>query len=112
MTFSIGNKAGAPEQDLSDPYLTYNEPSGHLPLEEDQPVLLDFYVTNCELTPQGYNVLLTVDGATKRKLSSWQPYYIYGLTKGKHTVVLELLGFDGKRVKGSFNRVEREIQIQ
>ncbi len=112
LTFSVGDKKGTINQDLDGPYLTYNEPSDHLPLKEGKPILLDFYVANCELTPKSYNVLLTIDGKFKRKLSSWQPYYIYGMKEGKHTVALELLGPNGKRVKGPFNKVERTIEVQ
>ena len=51
-------------------------------LTESQPVLLDFFISNCELTSDGYKVRLIVDGDAIRTLTSWQPYYIYGLKKG------------------------------
>jgi hypothetical protein len=110
--FYVGSQGGAPDTDLTKPYLTYNEPSDHMVLKQGKPVLLDFYITNCELSHDGYKVLLTIDGKIKRNLTSWQPYYIYGLDKGKHTIRLQLMDPNGKEVKGSFNDVERTIQIQ
>ncbi len=96
---------------LSAPYLTYNEPSNQMPLTANQPILLDFLVTNCELTPDGYKVRLSIDGKAHRTLNVWQPYYIYGLPKGKHTIRLELLDRSGNVVPGSFNDVRRTITI-
>lgn len=98
--------------DLSAPYLTYNEPSDQMPLTANQPILLDFLVTNCELSPDGYKVRLSIDGKANRTLTVWQPYYIYGLPKGKHTVRLELLDQSGKVVSGPFNDVRRTITIR
>ena len=54
---------------------------------------------------------LTVDGKVHRTLTSWQPYYIYGLQKGKHTIRLELVDASGKVVAGPFNDVQRTIQV-
>jgi hypothetical protein len=92
--------------------LTYNEPSDNMPLTEGQPILLDFFISNCELTKDGYKVRLSIDGKGTRTLTSWQPYYIYGLKRGRHKVKLELLDPDDKVVPGTFNRVERTINVQ
>jgi len=111
-TFFIGNTDNPKKYDLSKPYLTYNEPSGLMTLYESMPVLLDFLVANCELTTDGYKVHLIVDGVDVRTLTSWQPYYIYGLKKGKHTIRLELLTPSGSVAPGLFNDVERTIVIE
>jgi hypothetical protein len=108
--FFIGER-GPTKFDMGKPYLTYNEPSNQLFLVEDSPILLDFFITNCELTKDGYKVRLTVDKIATRTLTEWQPYYIYGLTAGQHTVRLELLGPDGNLFKGPFNDVEQTITI-
>lgn len=110
--FYIGNRDDGPKVDFSQPYLTYNEPSDQIPLSENQPVLLDFYLSNCELTQDGYKVILTIDGKNKRTLTSWQPYYIYGLKRGKHAIRLQLVNARGQVVKGPFNDVERAIYIR
>lgn len=111
-TFYVGSKEMGPDVDLKKPYLTYNEPSGQIPLRSGQPVLLDFYLSNCELSSDGYKLLLTIDSKTKRTLTAWQPYYIYGLTAGKHKIRLQLVDAKGKQVAGPFNDVERTIVVQ
>ena len=111
-TFFVGSSKDSSKFDLMKPYLTYNEPSGLLELKESMPVLLDFLVSNCELTSDGYKVRLIVDGGAVRTLTSWQPYYLYGLKKGKHTIRLELLSPSGAVLPGIFNDVERTIRIE
>lgn len=109
--FYVGSQSGKPMMDLSAPYITYNEPSDQLYLVQDKPVLLDFYVSNTELSSDGYKVRLTIDGKVNRTLTAWQPYYIYGLKKGGHTIRLELLDGNGKLVPGAFNDVKQSITV-
>jgi hypothetical protein len=97
---------------LSKPFITYNEPQGDYDFHPSVPILLDFYVTNCQLSRDGYKVRLTIDGTTKRTLSQWVPYYIYGLQKGSHTIRLELLDRQNNLVPGLFNNIERTIKIR
>jgi hypothetical protein len=98
-------------QDLDAPYVTYNEPSGYLRLKEDHPVLLDFYLSNCELSNDGYKVKVTIDKKIERILTKWTPYYIYGLKKGKHELKLELMNKNDRRVDGVFNENIRQFRI-
>lgn len=109
--FYVGKETKEMPLNLQGPYLTYNEPSNQIPLRESQPILLDFYISNCELSQDGYKVRLAIDKKFITDLTSWQPYYIYGLTKGSHTVSLSLLDPKGKVVPGSFNTVERKISV-
>lgn len=111
INFYIGSGTARSGMDLSKPFLTYNEPSDQIDHVADQPVLLDFYLNNTELTADGYKVRVTIDGKTNRMLTSWQPYYIYGLKKGKHSVRLELLDNRNQLVSGSFNNVERTFTV-
>ena len=111
--FFVG-KNGEREQsafNLKKPFLTFNEPSNQLFLEADNPVLLDFLISNCELSNDGYKVRLTIDRKATRTLTEWRPYYIYGLSEGQHTVRLELLNPSGNLVPGPFNDVEQTITI-
>jgi hypothetical protein len=98
--------------DLSVPYLTYNEPQGSFKTGKNKPVLLDFYIKNCKLSKDGYKVRLTIDGANMRILTQWVPYYIYGLSKGSHTLRLELLDPKNKVVSGTFNDFKQNIEIK
>jgi hypothetical protein len=111
LNFYIGEQEDNPNMDLSKPFLTYNEPSDEMPLTEDKPILLDFYICNAELSSDGYKVRLTIDGKVNRVISSWQPFYIYGLKKGKHTVRLELLDQENVLVPGTFNDVKRTFTV-
>jgi hypothetical protein len=110
-TFTIGNKPETSRYDLSKPFLTYNEPSNQMYLTEDMPILLDFFVSNCELSSDGYKVRLTVDGNTTRTLTAWQPYYIYGLKKGNHTIRIELLNSRGKPLTFPMTSAEQTITV-
>ena len=94
------------------PYLTYNEPQGKYPAHRSDPLLLDFYLSNCTLSPNGYTVRLVIDGKQQELLTAWTPYYIKGLKPGRHTIRLELLDERRQQVPGAFNRVEREIEIE
>lgn len=109
--FYVNSMKGNPQMDLSGPYLTYNEPNSLMPLQAGKPILLDFYLTNAELSPDGYKVRLTIDGKVNRLLTSWQPYYIWGLKSGRHTVRLELLDEENKVVPGLFNDVSQNITV-
>ena len=108
--FYVGSKKGAPVINLSKPYLIYNEPSDNFYLTTSQPILLDFYINNCELSSDGYKVILTIDKKFTQTLTSWQPYYIYGLTRGKHTIRLQLVNAKEK-ASSSCCDVERTIQV-
>ena len=109
-TFYVGER-GSSKFDLNKPYLTYNEPSNQLYLVENSAILLDFFITNCELSKDGYKVRLTIDKRATRTLTDWQPYYIYGLKEGQHTIRLELLDSSGAVVPGPFNDVEQTITV-
>ena len=110
--FFIGSKEDESKAKyLSQPFITYNEPSNLTQLIQSKPVLLDFYVSNCELTPDGYKVRMTIDKKFERTFSAWRPYYIYGLKKGKHTMHLELIDANDKVVAGPFNDNERQFTI-
>ena len=97
---------------MEKPYLTYNEPSGRFTLKEEKPILLDFYVSNCILSKDGYKVRMTVDNKARRLLTNWTPYYLYGLKKGSHTIKLELLNGDGRIVEGPFSTFEKSFTVE
>lgn len=109
--FFFKDKTPNPEMDINAPFLTYNEPQGTFK-ESAQPILLDFYLTNCQLSRDGYKVLVTVNGNTTRVLTLWLPYFIYGLKKGTHTIRLQLIDAMNKKVPGLFNDTERTITIE
>lgn len=109
--FYVGQKKSEPNLELNRPYLTYNEPSEQMAWTVGRPVFLDFFIRNCELSRDGYKVRLTIDKKISRLLTSWQPYYIYGLKEGKHQIRLELLDPHGSVIPGIYNNVERSIEV-
>lgn len=96
--------------DLSKPYLTYNMPQGDF--TGNKPILLDFYLSNCRLSTDGYKVRLSINGDVLSLLARWVPYYLYGLPKGENIVRLELLDKDNKKVPGLFNDTTRKITVK
>ncbi|MBF5060163.1 hypothetical protein [Candidatus Neptunochlamydia vexilliferae] len=109
--FQDRKKSDTMNVDLKGPYLTYNEPQGRYPASQSNPILLDFLLSNCDLSSDGYKVRLTVDEQEIQLLTDYVPYYLYGLSPGKHTIKLELLDKNGALVPGFFNVTEREITI-
>ena len=107
--FYFGKGASKPSIDLNKPYLTYNEPEGEF--SGNKPILLDFYLTNTQLSKDGYKVRLTIDGTDKRILTEWVPHYMYGLKKGSHTIKLELLDPQNKVLAPLFNDLEQKIVV-
>ena len=110
--FFIKDKKIDRSMSLRTPYLTYNEPSEHVTYSVDVPVLLDFYIHNCELSKDGYKVKLSIDDEHIMDLDKWRPYYIYGLKKGKHIVRLQLLDAEGAEAPGVFNDVKQKIKVR
>ncbi len=108
--FYVGEKGNFPIH-LYMPFLTYNEPSNQTKLESGKPILLDFLISNCELSPDGYKVRLEIDGKETAKLTEWRPYYIYGLGEGKHEVRISLIDRKNKLVHGPFNDISRIIYV-
>lgn len=109
-TFYVGTKPAKNAYDLSKAYLTYNQPQGEF--EAKKPILLDFFLSNTQLSKDGYKVRLTIDGTDKRVLTEWSPYYIYGLKKGSHTIKLELLDPSDRVIAPLFNDLERTIVVK
>lgn len=110
--FYINTKKGSPEFNLKAPYLTYNEPLEGVSYQEGQPILLDFFLSNVELSNDGYKIRVTIDGTIQRILTSWIPYYIEGLSAGKHTLRLELLDEKNRPQPGLFNNTQKTIHIE
>ena len=74
-------------------------------------MMLDFYLVNCNLSPNGYKVKATING-TEFMLTKWEPYFIEGLPLGESTVKLELIDKSGKLVNSPFNGMERKFTFE
>lgn len=82
--------------------LFYSRPKGDYKKSDGDKVLLDFYLVNATLSPNGMRVRATIDGQSFL-LTEWAPYFIEGLELGQHTVRLELVDQQGAVVPGPFN---------
>ena len=93
------------------PLLTYSRPKGDYKEKDAQRVLLDFYISHCELGKDKFKVIAAIDGQAKDTLTEWVPYFIEGLSDGEHTVKLQLIDPAGQPVPGAFNSPEGKIRI-
>lgn len=96
--------------DLSAPHLFYSRPKGTYAGADTEKLMLDFYLLNTTISPEGNKVKATVNG-TEFMIDEWAPYYIEGLDKGKVTIKLELIDKEGKLIPGPFNSVTREVTL-
>lgn len=111
VTFYVGDSK-APSPILSGkPLLTYSRPKDVYSGDEGKIILVDFFLANATLSPEGYKVKLTVDDKSSL-LTEWVPYLVTGLTPGDHHFKLELLNKSGQVVSGAYNVTERSITIK
>lgn len=117
VNFYVGKKEGEYMLDKTKPAIIYSRPKGKYDGMGAQNILLDFYLYNVELSPDGYKARYTIrkKGSTGEVtsiiLTEWTPAYVTGLTTGDYLVKLELLDKDGNVVPGAFNSTEREINV-
>ncbi len=93
------------------PLLTYSRPKGEYVGEQARAIMVDFFLTNVSLSPEGHKVRLTVDSVSAL-LTDWVPYLVTGLKPGDHTFKLELLATDGTPVPGAYNATSRKVTVK
>lgn len=109
--FNVGTGA-VDNFDEKAPHIFYSRPKGeYVGEKETARLMLDFYLVNCNLSPNGYKVRATVNG-TQFTFTKWAPYVIEGLPLGEVKVKLELLDKKGNLVKSPFNGVERTATLK
>lgn len=109
--FVVGQPGNFQEADLNAPHMFYSRPKGSYAAGDYDKLLLDFYLANVDLSPDGYHVRATING-NEFTFTKWMPYVIEGLTAGELTVKLELLDADGELVPSPFNPVERSVTLE
>lgn len=109
--FSVG-KAGPKEPfDRLAPHLFYSRPKGEYVGDDVKRVLLDFYLINADLSPDGMKVRAVIND-TEFLLDKWVPYAMEGLPMGENSITLTLLDKDGKTVPSPYNPVSRKITLE
>ncbi len=107
--FNVGNVKDS--TDISGPLLFYSRPKGDYIGEKDtKKVMLDFYLANTDLQPDGNKVKATING-TEFLIDHWQPYLMEGLPLGENSIKLELIDKKGNLIPGPYNSVERKIKL-
>jgi hypothetical protein len=117
LNFYVGKQEGEFLLDKSAPTIIYSRPKGDYKGKDAGKILLDFYLNNVELGPDGYKAKYTITnkgtGAEVGTitLTEWTPAFVSGLQAGEYGVRLQLLDKDGNLVDGAFNNTERVINV-
>jgi len=100
------------------PMVFYSRPKGDYMGKDTSNVLLDYYVWNASLAPDGYKVNATVltekggmTDSTKFTFDKWEPKFITNLPTGKNKVILTLTDKNGIPVEGPCTNVTREFTL-
>jgi hypothetical protein len=96
---------------LSAPHMFYSRPKDTYSGNDTKKVMLDFYLVNTTLSPEGNKVRATINGS-EFMLDQWLPYMMEGLPAGQNTVKLELVDASGTVIPGPFNSVTRTFTLQ
>jgi hypothetical protein len=110
-TFSVGKPKDPNTFDLKGQHMFYSRPKGEYVGNDTKKIMLDFYLVNTDLSPEGNKVRATING-TEFMLNRWLPYTIEGLPMGENKIKLELLDNAGNVITGPYNTVERTITLK
>lgn len=91
------------------PLLTYSRPKGCVVAGER--VLLDFFVSNAELSATGPRVRYAIDSTVSGDILTWAPHFIENLPIGDHTLQLSLVDAEGNAIAGMFNDTTRTVTV-
>ena len=97
--------------DLSNEFLFYSRPKGIYKGEDTKRILLDFYLVNTKISPDGNKVRAKIDGKDFI-IDEWAPYYIEGLSKGEISIKLELINSNGDLIDSPFNPSIRSVTLE
>jgi len=112
-TITVGTPAAGTTPmnfDTKAPTLFYSRPKDTYSGKDAQKIMLDFYLVNTTLAPNGNKVRATING-TEFMLDQWVPYMMQGLPAGQATIKLELLDGSGNLIPGPYNSVTRTITV-
>ncbi|MFK7949997.1 MAG: phosphopeptide-binding protein [Saprospiraceae bacterium] len=107
--FEGGKIASA--EDIKEPMLFYSRPKGTYTGDDTKKLLLDFFIVNTELSEEGNQVKVTVNGEEVATVTEWKPYFLEGLPMGANTITLELVDAEGNTVEAPHNPVTREFDL-
>ena len=97
--------------DLNNEFLFYSRPKGTYKGDDTNKLLLDFYLVNTKISPDGNKVKATIQ-ETEFIIDEWAPYFIEGLPKGEISIKLELVDINGNLIDNPFNPSERSVILE
>ena len=100
---------------LENEFIFYSRPKGTYKGADTEKLLLDFYLVNTDLDPEGNKVKISIRQNDKTYdffVDEWTPFYIEGLDKGEVSITLELLDNDGELIETPFNPSSRTVVLQ
>ena len=96
---------------LDQEFLFYSRPKGVYSGKDTEKLLLDFYLINTNISPNGNKVRATIN-ETVFLIDNWAPYYIEGLSKGRVDIKLELIDSNGNLIDSPFNPSLRSVTLE
>ncbi|WP_233992723.1 hypothetical protein [Salinibacter altiplanensis] len=117
VNFYVGEESGEFMLGAREPAIIYSRPKGTYSGDGADRIMLDFYLHNVELGPDGYQARYTIRDAeggevASTTLTEWAPAFVTGLEGGTYEVTLQLIGSDGNVVPGPLNDTTREIEVR
>jgi hypothetical protein len=117
--FKIDEKGNLKKlDDPKKPMITYSRPKGDYAGKDTANILLDFYVWNCSLAKDSFNVKAEIANSDRTTqtltttITKWEPNFIHNLGTGKCKVTLTLTDKDGKQVEGPQTSASREFNLK
>ena len=107
----ILTQTGNDKINLNNEFLFYSRPKGTYKGVDTEKLLLDFYLVNTNISPDGNKVRATIQD-TEFIIDEWAPYYIEGLPKGEIIVKLELIDSNGNLIDAPFNPSTRTVMLE
>ena len=102
---------GEEKVDLNSEFLFYSRPKGTYKGNDTEKLLLDFYLINTTISPEGNKVKATIND-TEFIITEWAPYYLQGLPKGNVKIKLELVNSEGELIDSPFNPSIRNVTLE
>lgn len=102
---------GEEKVDLNSEFLFYSRPKGTYKGKDTEKLLLDFYLINTTISPEGNKVIATIND-TEFIITEWAPYYLQGLPKGNIKIRLELVNSEGELIDSPFNPSIRNVTLE
>ena len=102
---------GEEKVDLNSEFLFYSRPKGTYKGKDTEKLLLDFYLINTTISPEGNKVKATIND-TEFIITEWAPYYLQGLPKGNVKIKLELVNSEGELIDSPFNPSIRNVTLE